>query len=216
MNPQFPVYIVSKGRWESRLTSKAFEAMRMPYRIIVEEQEFNDYANVIDREKILVLDKAYQRDYDACDTLGNSKSKGPGPARNFAWDHAIGLGAERHWVVDDNISDFRRIVGRVYAVADGTIFRCMEDFCLRYTNIALAGPDYDFYPRTNINPIIVNTRIYSCILIRNDIGFRWRCRYNEDTDLCLRVLKAGWCTVQFDAFFAGEGAHTDHGRREHG
>ena len=38
------------------------------------------------------------------------------------------------------------------------------------------------------------------LLIRNDIPYRWRGRYNEDTDLSLRVLKDGWCTVQFNAF----------------
>jgi hypothetical protein len=32
------------------------------------------------------------------------------------------------------------------------------------------------------------------------VPFRWRGRYNEDTDLSLRMLKAGWCTVQFNAF----------------
>jgi hypothetical protein len=45
-----------------------------------------------------------------------------------------------------------------------------------------------------------NTRIYSCNLIRNDTPFRWRGRYNEDTDLSLRMLKKGWCTVLFNAF----------------
>lgn len=29
--------------------------------------------------------------------------------------------------------------------------------------------------------------------------FRWRGRYNEDTILSLDMLKAGWCTVQFNA-----------------
>jgi hypothetical protein len=29
---------------------------------------------------------------------------------------------------------------------------------------------------------------------------RWRGRYNEDTDLSLRVLKAGYCTILFYAF----------------
>jgi len=38
------------------------------------------------------------------------------------------------------------------------------------------------------------------LLIRNDIPYRWRGRYNEDTDLSLRVLKDGWCTIQFNAF----------------
>ena len=48
----------------------------------------------------------------------------------------------------------------------------------------------------------LNTRIYSCILIMNSIPFRWRGRYNEDTDLSLRALKDGWCTVLFNAFLA--------------
>ena len=33
MNPKYPVYIISKGRWERRLTSKALEKMDVPYRI---------------------------------------------------------------------------------------------------------------------------------------------------------------------------------------
>lgn len=51
MNPRHPVYIISKGRWESRLTSKALEAMRVPYHIVVEPQEYDDYAAVIDSQK---------------------------------------------------------------------------------------------------------------------------------------------------------------------
>ena len=53
---------------------------------------------------------------------------------------------------------------------------------------------------TKIPPFVKNTRIYSCLLIRNNIPYRWRARYNEDTDLSLRVLKDGWCTIQFNAF----------------
>ena len=45
-----------------------------------------------------------------------------------------------------------------------------------------------------------NTRIYSCILVRNDLDHRWRGRYNEDTDLSIRVLKDGMCTILFNAF----------------
>ena len=55
MNPNYPVYIVSKGRWDSRLTSKALEEMKMPYSIVVEPQEYENYASVIDPAKILVL-----------------------------------------------------------------------------------------------------------------------------------------------------------------
>ena len=50
-DPQFPLYVVSKGRHESRYTSKSLEAMGVPYHIIVEEQEFEAYASVIDPQE---------------------------------------------------------------------------------------------------------------------------------------------------------------------
>ena len=203
MNPQFPIYIVSKGRSDSRLTARHLEAMGVPYRIVVEEQERDAYAAVIDPAKVLVLDPIYQRDYPTCDDLGDTKSKGPGAARNFAWDHSIAEGHPWHWVMDDNIKGFFRFNRNLKVpAADGTCFRVMEDFVLRYRNVAMAGPDYFmFTPRkAKLPPFICNTRIYSCNLIRNDVPFRWRGRYNEDTDLSLRMLKAGWVTVQFYAF----------------
>lgn len=196
MNPHNPVYIISKGRWESRFTSKAFEAMGVPYRIVVEPQEFEHYANVIDSKKILILPFS---------NLG----QGSIPARNWVWDHAINEGHEWHWIVDDNIRYFERLKNNLKVrVSDGTIFRCMEDFANRYVNVALAGPNYNFFViRKRQHPIMVlNSRVYSCILIRNSIKYRWRGRYNEDTDLSLRVLKDGWCTIQFNAFLQAKTA----------
>ncbi len=202
-NPRFPLYIVSKGRADSRLTAKSLEAMSVPYFIVIEEQELDQYSAVIAREKILILDKKYQEDYDTFDDLGSTKSKGPGAARNFAWAHSLASGNPWHWVMDDNINGFYRLNKNLKVpVGNGGCFRAMEDFCLRYTNIAMAGPNYHmFAPRkTQPPPFTINTRIYSCNLIRNDSPYRWRGRYNEDTDLSLRMLKSGLCTVQFNAF----------------
>lgn len=203
-NPnQFPIYIVSKGRADSRLTAKSLEAMRLDYQIVVEEQEVGEYAKVIDNRKIIILDKKYQDDYETCDFLGNSKSKGPGPARNFVWDHAIKNGFSWHWVMDDNINGFYRLNDNLKVQSkSGLIFKAMEDFCLRYKNVGMAGPNYFMFAfrKSVMPPFVLNTRIYSCNLMRNDIEFRWRGRYNEDTDLSLNILKAGYCTIQFNAF----------------
>jgi hypothetical protein len=203
MNPKYPVYIVSKGRWNNRHTSKALELMSVPYHIVVERQEYEKYASAIEPEKILILPPEYLESYDTCEKLGDSKSKGPGAARNFCWEHSIKNGADRHWVMDDNIAAFGRLNYNLYVhVTSGTIFRCAEDFVDRYENIAIAGLNYDFFAKakTVIPPYVLNTRIYSCLLINNSIPYRWRGRYNEDTDLSLRVLKDGWCTIQFNAF----------------
>lgn len=203
MNPNYPIYIVSKGRADTRMTVKALEYIGVPYHIVIEEQEYDQYAAVIDAKNILVLDKRYQRDYDTFDDLGLTKSVGPGAARNFAWDHSIANGFAWHWVMDDNIRHFFRLhKNKRIRVGDGTIFRCMEDFVQRYENVGMSGPNYAMFApeRDKLPPFVTNTRIYSCNLIRNDLPFRWRGRYNEDTDLSLRMLKAGWCTVQFNAF----------------
>lgn len=203
MQPRFPIYVVSKGRAESRLTVKALEDISVPFYVVIEEQEFSQYAAVIDPRRLLILDARYQREYDTCDAVGDSKSKGPGPARNFAWAHSMRTGHEWHWVMDDNIRGFYYSNHNAQIrVADGTTLRCMEDFCLGYRNVAMAGPAYKGLTKRKqkIPPFVPNTRIYSCNLIRNDVPFRWRGRYNEDTDLSLRMLKAHWCTVQFNAF----------------
>ena len=135
--------------------------------------------------------------------LNPSDGTGPGPARNFAWEHSLANGFEWHWVMDDNIRSFCRLNHNLKVPTRSPAYwRAMEDFVLRYTNIAMAGPNYFmFAPRkTKQPPFAVNTRIYSCNLIRNRLPFRWRGRYNEDTILSLDILKAGWCTLQFNAF----------------
>lgn len=204
-NPQFPLYIPSKGRADSRLTAKALDSMNVPYRLVIEEQEYKDYLERVPKESLLVLDKKFQDDYDTCDDLGSTRSKGPGAARNFIWEHSISEGHTWHWVMDDNIKSFRRWRdNKRIKCYDGTPFKAMEDFVLRYKNVAMAGPNYMFFVvdkwAKDYGPFTVNTRIYSCNLIRNDVPFRWRGRYNEDTDLSLQMLKAKYCTIQFNAF----------------
>lgn len=192
MNPQYPVYIISKGRWETRLTASALEEMRVPYHIVVEPQEYRRYADVIDPQKI------YQLPFSK---LG----LGSIPARNWVWEHALSIGAARHWILDDNIGGFVRLNrNSKIKVASGTIFKAAEDFVDRYENVAIAGFHYDFLAKRKqkLPPFYKNRRVYSCILIRNDIPYRWRGRYNEDTDLSLCALKDGWCTILFLAFLA--------------
>ena len=85
----------------------------------------------------------------------------------------------------------------------------MEDFVDRYENVYISGPQYRIFIPSNAErpEYVANPRIYSCLLIRNDCPHRWRGRYNEDTDICLRLLKDGLCTVQFNAFLQGKVAN---------
>ena len=195
--PRYPIYIVSLGRANSRLTSKSLEAMNVPYFIVVEPQQYDTYASVIDPKKILTLPY----------TTDPKNPTGPGRARNWCRDHSISMGFDRHWVMDDNIHGFYRLhMNHRYKVADGAIFRAAEDFVDRYENVLIAGFQYRFFcaQKSKYPPFVANTRIYSCLLIDNGMQFFWRERYNEDTILSLDVLEKGYCTIQFNSFLQGK------------
>jgi len=177
----------------------------VPHYLVVEPQEVESYERATrgTLATVLPLDMAYKGRYELCDDLGLTRGTGPGPARNFAWDHSIANGHTWHWVMDDNIKDFHRMhENKCIPCRTPAFWRAMEDFVLRYSNVAMAGPNYKMFAkcRDELPPYITNTRIYSCNLIRNDVPFRWRGRYNEDTILSLDQLKAGWATIQFNAF----------------
>lgn len=193
--PRYPVYIPSVGRWETPLTARALDAIGVPYRVVVEPAQRDDYARALGEEKLLILPHDYSK-----------HNTGSFHARNWIWKHSLENGAIRHWVIDDNVRKFMRMNrNRRLPVGDGAIFRAAEDFSDRYENVALSGFGYMYLygnseRQGTIPPYNLNTRVYSMILVNNSIPYRWRGRYNEDTDICLRALKDGWCTVLFNAF----------------
>ena len=204
MQPQFPIYIPSKSRAEIATTPRFLDSIGVPYRLVVEEQQFEEYNKFFPTEKLLILDPIYKKTFDPLMELQEGQSTGSGPARNFLWEHSIAEGHDFHWTMDDNITLFARLhKNQRIPVGDATIFAAMEEFVLRYENIAMAGPQYWMFApsRAVLPPFAVGTRIYSCNLIRNDLPYRWRGRYNEDTILSLDILKSNhWQTVLFNAF----------------
>jgi len=192
MNPKYPIYIISKGRSKKCLTARELNEMNVPYYLVIEPQEYEDYKHITDNILILPF---------------SNLGQGSTPARNWVWEHSISNGHAMHWIMDDNIEGFHRLNRNMKPkVTSGTIFKCAEDFIERYENIVLSGFNYySFCKNTDkVPPFYLNTRIYSCILIKNDISYRWRGKYNEDTDLSIRVLKDGYCTLLFNAFLAGK------------
>jgi len=191
MQPKYPVFIPTKGRYESLYTIRAFEAIGVPFHAVVQPQECDRYAAVIkDPTRIIVL----PADID-----------GLVPTRNWIWDYAQSLGTPYFWTFDDNIRAFYRLHQNVYSKFTSNVFiPAIEDWVDRYTNIAISGMAYFmFIPRKEKRPpLLMNTRIYSNMLIKTDMPYRNRGVYNDDTDLCLQVLKDGWCTAQFQAFLA--------------
>lgn len=191
--PRYPVYLPSKGRVNHCPTVRFLLEANVPFHLVVESPEADAYIARFGAEHVLVL---------PFHDLG----LGSIPARNWIWEHAKIAGAERHWVIDDNITGFfRRYRGKRMYVDAGIALRVCEDLTDRYENIAVSGLNYYMFVPDDVKraPLQVNCHVYSCMLINTDLSYRWRGRYNEDTDLCLQVLSSGyWCTVLLNTFLA--------------
>lgn len=186
---RYPIYIISKGRYRNPITARWFLKERIPFLIAVEPQEYESYCETIPREFVAKLPFS---------NLG----LGSYPARNWCWEDSIAKGFRKHFIFDDNIYGF-------YRLNHGKRTRCtclealvaIQDFSERYMNLAIIGYNYSsFITKMTGKAFVINHHVYSGMLITNDIPFRWRMKYNEDVDLCLQALHAGWCTILVNVF----------------
>lgn len=190
MNPEYPIFIPTKGRWKTPLTIRAFERINVPFSPVVVPSEVEHYRKVVrDPSTIIVLPEGVN---------------GLVPTRNWIWDYAQHeLNTPYFWTFDDNIATFNRLhENHRIRLADGGFLYVIEQWSQRYVNMAITGMHYNMFAPSKRGrpPIVLNHRVYSNMFIRTDIPYRNRGVYNDDTDLCLQVLKDGWCTAIFFAF----------------
>ena len=204
VNNKYPIFIISKGRYRKRVgngyiyeppkTAKYLEKCNIDYKIVVEKQEYDDYCISIDKDKVMILPDEYM-----------NLDQGSIPVRNFVHHHNLKEGNYAYWLLDDNIKSYiYNDNDERYMITDGFMFAVNENILDNYDNLYLTGHQYKMFvvPRQNTTKIVsTHTRVYSSILIRTDIPVLneqkdiWRGKYNEDTDLSLRILKLGLPTL---------------------
>ena len=195
----YPVYIVSKGRWENPITAKCFLQDGVDFKIVVEPQEYDNYCEAVGKKNVLKLPFS---------NLG----LGSYPARNFCMQHREKKKHNRHWIFDDNIDRFRRVTQGTRIPCNAKLaIEAIEHFTDRYENEIISGFDYCSFvvPGTTDNiPFRLNVHVYSALLIKNNTHYKWRLKYNEDVDLCLQVMADQKCTLSFKAFCADKRSTT--------
>lgn len=174
---EYPIYIISKGRWDNSLTANSFEEAGIDYLIAVEPQEADNYIKKLGKHRIIELPFS---------NLG----LGSYPARNFCWEHSKQNGYKYHWLFDDNIRGLAKWVNgkKVYWNDINSGLKFVETYT-NQNNIDLSGFEYRYFStKPPKNPFKRNTHVYSAMLIKNSLPYRWRLKYNEDVDLCLQIL----------------------------
>ena len=192
---RYPVCIPSKGRADCQTTGHLLNRMGVPHTFFVEQTEAEWYREHVGADKVVSMPF-------------NDLGQGSIPARNFIWEWCKDRGAAWHWIMDDNISLFARNTNnRRLSVYGGGFFAAIEAFAERYDNLAIVGPHGKGFvsDRSPRPPLLWNSRVYSCSLINTSLPYRWRGRYNEDTDLCLRALTDGWATLLFRSLLFQKG-----------
>lgn len=183
--PRYPIYIVSKGRHYNPVTAKYLTESGIHFYIVVEPQEYELYLQKIPNQQILVLPFS---------NLG----LGSYPARNFCWEHSTRNQFKRHWVLDDNIRGFLKWRnGKKYYSPENNIkaIQFVEKYSIE-NDIDISGFEYRYFcAKPPKRPFKQNCHVYSAMLIKNDLPYRWRLKYNEDVDLCLQVLHNGGTTA---------------------
>jgi hypothetical protein len=195
---EFPIYIISKGRFRTTLTADNFEIAGLDYFIAVEPQEYEQYCQKLGEKRVLKLPFS---------NLG----VGSFPARNFCWEHAKANGYKYHWLFDDNILNFDKWVDgkRIKWVNINTALLYVERF-VKKENIDIGGfEETNFSVKPPKKPFKINCHVYSAMLIKNDLPYRWRLKYNEDVDLCLQVLHNGGTTASCVYYLADKVSTSD-------
>jgi len=187
-----PIYIISKGR-ASCYTAKTLRNIGADFKIVVEPQEVKTYQSAGWGERVIT------GDFD-------TTTKSSIPVRNYVDDISP---SDTYWLMDDNISNFWYLTDNIRRkVATNAIFHVAESLFKSITNLGQAGFNYSGFANAfaAVPPYYKNTRIYSCTWMKRNVknvrvaGKLWRGRYNEDTDLSLRILKAGYTTMLLNVF----------------
>jgi len=180
----YPIYIISKGRYEKTLTADNFEQSGLDYLIAVEPQEYEQYCKKLGKHRVLKLPFS---------NLG----LGSYPARNFCWEHAKAAGHKYHWLFDDNIQYWSKWINGKRKKIDNITpaLQFVESYINKNKITIGAFEEPNFVVRIPKKPFKHNCHAYSAMLIKCDIPYRWRLKYNEDVDLCLQVLHNGGTTA---------------------
>jgi hypothetical protein len=196
--PIYPVYIISKGRYDKTLTADNFEQSGIDYLIAVEPQEYDQYCNKLGKHRVLMLPFS---------NLG----LGSYPARNYCWEHSKEKGYKYHWLFDDNILHWRKWVNgnRVKWTDLQKCLTYVENYASKTSIDILGYEEYNFSVRPPKSPFKHNVHVYSAMLIKNSLPYRWRLKYNEDVDLCLQVLHNGGTTASCVYYLANKVSTAD-------
>ncbi len=189
---EFPISILSYGRYLSNKTSKYLVECRIKHYIFVEDCEYNVYLeqyynDLSEEDKLLVNIINTGEDF-------HLKNLGGTPVRNYILDYWLEQGYDRCWMLDDNINYYTRFnQGQKIKIYSDLIFSSIEQYIKPYDNIGVCSHNLNgFITNGRSRTVMVpNEKHYSSLLLLTHKQFRFKHKYNEDVLISIDYIISG-------------------------
>ena len=175
-----PVYIPSKGRAHKCATAALLQQEGLPFYLVVEPQELEEYGRAFPDASFLALDRS-----DA----------GIWYARQRIMDHARAAGHAFHWQLDDDLRRFNEWNRPATALAALSFAGTFPERFQRIGMVSFALSQFAFAAKQEFRPY---GRAFNAVLINTQTGHNypdsWEYGAKEDAWLQVHMLRAGWAT----------------------
>lgn len=181
MSNKYHIYVPSKGRASNCLTALVLQAEKIPFTILVEPQDYKEYAEYFPKE---VLHKIPKND------------QGIAYVRNQALSLSRKRGEKHHWQMDDDIRKFMIYKdGKKIAVSALKSIKAVEKEYDKYSNVGMIAHRYTSYAFAQKTDTSINKNPCSSFLLRNDMKAKWNKDTVVDADFALQILNQDWTTI---------------------
>ena len=165
---------------------------KIKHYIFVEPCDFDDYDKWVNKEYAIIV---------KCPRNFHEDNMGSSVVRNYILQWAFDHEYDRVWMLDDNISRYKRFYqGVKREIIGNSIFTTIEDYVKRYDNVGIASHNFNPFIIENkrTNCLCHNTKCYSSMLIptNNDIKFRYK--HQEDNLISFEYINKGYATLSFN------------------
>lgn len=185
----YPIYIPSKGRPTGK-TFKLLTEEGIKFVVVIEMQDYDTYKKHLTDVNYVVLPE---------------QDRGIAYARNFAMDHAVSMGRDWIWLLDDDISAFYETVnGKNVKRTPQEALSGAEKMIDKVPNCLEASLEYQQFAWAAKKPYTLNTRCDVVVALRVGKMDNIRCsedlRFKVDRDLTLKILQRGYRTLRINSF----------------
>ncbi len=188
----YPVYVISRKRWNSATTMRLLDQARINYMLVVPKKELEQYHDRFPSADIIALPDS---------------ETGAGAARSYIQEICKEQGYPYVWILDDDIDAVEKIPSGSTVMKEvstlRSLFSTLESWIEDYSNVALLGVNLN--GEFNEKAFQVNGSVRGLMLVNLQTGKEFNPKYKvyEDYEFAFQHITEDWVTIVHNSFSVG-------------